>query len=190
MTVRQRTLAVFRISVLVKYSGPFSVSFVTVLFLFWHCWLGIRKSIRPVKIEWWGVGVVLCLEPGADCLHVVQLMPLHPKTPSSLDSFKSGLVLLFWYRLAQVVQEKRPSGVASVDAALSVVCRNFVYFYTGLRAYCVCVMILGFWDNHTWAVDAEMGSDKHHPTHGCSACWCYRPVGTSDRWLMVTLFVG
>jgi len=19
----------------------------------WHCWLGVRKSIRPVKIEWW-----------------------------------------------------------------------------------------------------------------------------------------
>jgi len=27
-----------------------------------HCWLGVRKSIRPVKIEWWGVGVVVCLE--------------------------------------------------------------------------------------------------------------------------------
>jgi len=27
-----------------------------------HCWLGIRKSIRPVKIELWGVGVVICLK--------------------------------------------------------------------------------------------------------------------------------
>ena len=25
--------------------------------------------------------VVICLERGADCLHMVQLMPLHPKTP-------------------------------------------------------------------------------------------------------------
>ena len=24
----------------------------------WHCWLGVRKSIRPIKIEWWGAGVV------------------------------------------------------------------------------------------------------------------------------------
>ena len=31
-----------------------------------------------------GVGVVICLERGADCLHMVQLMPLYPKTPSSL----------------------------------------------------------------------------------------------------------
>ena len=32
--------------------------------------------------------------------------PLHPKTPSSLDSFKSRLVLPFWYRCSQVVLEK------------------------------------------------------------------------------------
>jgi len=27
------------------------------------------------KLEWWGAGVVICLERGAD-LHMVQLMPL------------------------------------------------------------------------------------------------------------------
>jgi len=52
--------------------------------------------------------MVICLERGADYLHVVQLMPLHPNTPSSLASFKSRLVLPFWYRLTQVVLEKRP----------------------------------------------------------------------------------
>jgi len=45
---------------------------------------GLRKSMQPAKIEWWGVGAVICLQRGADCLHIVQLMPLHPKTPSSL----------------------------------------------------------------------------------------------------------
>jgi len=39
---------------------------------------------------------------------MVQLMPLHPKTPSSLASFKSRLVLFVWYWLTQVVVEKRP----------------------------------------------------------------------------------
>ena len=39
---------------------------------------------------------------------IVQLMSLHSKTPSSLASFKSRLVLPFWYRLTQVVLEKRP----------------------------------------------------------------------------------
>jgi len=37
--------------------------------------LGGRKSIRPVKTEWLGAGVVICLERGAD-LHMAQLMPL------------------------------------------------------------------------------------------------------------------
>ena len=34
-------------------------------------------------------------------------LPLRPKTPSSFASFKSRLVLLFWYRLTRVVLEKR-----------------------------------------------------------------------------------
>ena len=44
--------------------------------LLWRCWLGGRKSIRPVKNpEWWGAGVVICLERSAD-LHMAQLMSL------------------------------------------------------------------------------------------------------------------
>jgi len=58
--------------------------------------------------------VVICLERGANCLHMVQLMPLHPQTPSSLASFESRLVLPFWYRLTQVVLEKRPLNRYSV----------------------------------------------------------------------------
>ena len=34
-----------------------------------------RKGIRPVKTEWWGSGVVVCLVRCAD-LHTAQLMPL------------------------------------------------------------------------------------------------------------------
>jgi len=58
--------------------------------------------------------VVNYLERGVDCLHMVQPMPLHPKTPSSPASFKSRLVLPFWYRLTQVVLEKRPLNGCSV----------------------------------------------------------------------------
>ena len=32
----------------------------------WRCWLGITKSVRLAKNEWWGVGVVICLERSAD----------------------------------------------------------------------------------------------------------------------------
>jgi len=79
-----------------------------VSLVLWRCSFGIRKSIWPVKGEWWGIGVVICLERGADCLHLVDLMPLHPKTLSPLASFKSRLVLPFWYQLTQVVLKKRP----------------------------------------------------------------------------------
>jgi len=34
--------------------------------------LGGRKGIRSVKTEWWGAGMVICLEQGAD-LHMAQL---------------------------------------------------------------------------------------------------------------------
>ena len=41
-------------------------------------------------------------------MYMVQLMPVHPKTPSCLASFKSRLVLPFWCWLTQVVLKKRP----------------------------------------------------------------------------------
>ena len=53
------------------------------------------------NFEWWGTGMVICLEQDAD-LHMAQLMPL------SLASVKSILVLPFWYRLTRVVPEKGP----------------------------------------------------------------------------------
>jgi len=68
----------------------------------WRCWLGDMKGIPPVKTEWWGAGVVICLERGADlhilpswchcysltvsCLGKIQigftfLVPAHPGSP-------------------------------------------------------------------------------------------------------------
>ena len=44
-----------------------------ILPVFWHCWLGIRKKMQPVKIEWWGVHMDICVKQGADCLHMVLL---------------------------------------------------------------------------------------------------------------------
>ena len=61
-------------------------------FVLSHCWLGDRKGIQPVnKTEWWGVGgvgVVICLERGAD-LHMAQLMPL-PLTVSCFSKIQIG----------------------------------------------------------------------------------------------------
>jgi len=54
----------------------------------WRCWLGSRKGIRPVKTEWWGAGMVIGLERGAD-LHMAQLMPL-PLTVSCSSKIQIG----------------------------------------------------------------------------------------------------
>ena len=55
--------------------GLFIIIIIILPSVLWRCWLGGRKGIRPVKTEWWGAGVVICLEQSAD-LHVAQLMPL------------------------------------------------------------------------------------------------------------------
>jgi len=60
----------------------------------WHCWLGVRESIRPVKIEWWG----------ANDLHMVQLMSLPPHclllhwNPHWFNLSVAGLPRLSWKR--------------------------------------------------------------------------------------------
>jgi len=74
---------------------------------------GKASGLYVKKTECWGAGTVICLERGAD-LHMVQLMPLHPQNSSSVASFKSRLVLPFWYRLKLVVLEKRQLNSSSV----------------------------------------------------------------------------
>ena len=71
----------------------FAVNIATTCSLvLWCCWLGGRKGIRPVKTEWWGAGVVVCLEQGA-VLHMAQLMPL-PLTVSCFSKIQIGFTFL------------------------------------------------------------------------------------------------
>ena len=63
------------------------------------------------KTAWWGAGMVICLERGAD-LHMAQLMPL-PIAVSCFSKIQIGLP--FWYWLTQVVPERGPlNGCACV----------------------------------------------------------------------------
>ena len=80
----------------------------------WRCWLGGRKGIRPVKkTDWWGAGVVICLEWGAD-LHMAQLTPL-PLTVSCFSKIPIGFTFLVLAQLGspgqRVVPEKGPLNV-------------------------------------------------------------------------------
>jgi len=54
-------------------------------------WVAGRASGLE-KTEWWGAGVVLCLERGAD-LHMAQPMPL-PLTASCFSKFQIGFTFL------------------------------------------------------------------------------------------------
>jgi len=53
-----------------------------------------RQEGHPVgkKTEWWGAGMVICLERGAD-LHMAQLMPL-PLTVSFFCKIQTGFTFL------------------------------------------------------------------------------------------------
>jgi len=69
------------------------------------------------KTEWWGAGVVICLERGAD-LHMAQLMPL-PHTVSCFSKIQMGLP--FWYRLTRAVPDNGPlNGCVCVQLKLKV----------------------------------------------------------------------
>ena len=54
--------------------------------------VGRQEWHQPVKTEWWGAGVVICLERGAD-LHIAQLMPL-PLTVSWFSEIQIGCTFL------------------------------------------------------------------------------------------------
>ena len=53
-----------------------------------------RQEVHPAckKTEWWGAGMVICLEQDAD-LHVAQLMPL-PLTVSCFSKIQIGFAFL------------------------------------------------------------------------------------------------
>ena len=77
-----------------------------IVSVLWHCWFGGRKSVRPVKnrvvggvLAWLSVWseVQTCISPSWCHCHSLSLAPV-----------KSRLFLPFWYRLTQVVLERRP----------------------------------------------------------------------------------
>ena len=65
-----------------------------------------QPEVRPAckKTEWWGAGVVVCLERDAD-LHMAHLMPL-PLTVSCFSKIQICLPVGYW--LTRVVLDKGP----------------------------------------------------------------------------------
>ena len=99
----------------------------------WRCWLGGRSGIRPVKTEWWGAGVVICLERGAD-LHTVQLMPL-PLNVSCFSKIQIGFAFLVPAYPASPGQR----AVKRVCVCTRYSIWSHVYACRPIRSFCSCV---------------------------------------------------
>ena len=99
---------------------------------------GSSSSFWSVEIEWLGVGVVVCLERGADCLHMVHLMPLPSQNPiiSCFIYIQTGLP--FWYRLTQAVLEKRMLNDCNSSKRFS------LYFCVSMLLFWFYVSLVGF----------------------------------------------
>jgi len=138
----------------------------------WHCRLGIRKNIET---EWWGVDVVICLEHGTDCLHVVQLMPVHPKACHLLARLNpdwfwlscTGLSRLFW---------KIGSWTGVVAVVVNIVlwsmnCHWSVYGRVNVRAslhFLICVLLYKLFAEFCFRL-----------VESATSLWIFRPAGAS-----------
>ena len=97
-----------------------------------------QKGIRPLKTEWWGTGVVICLERGAD-LHMAQLMPL-PLTVSCSSKIQIGFTFL-------VPAYPDCPGKEAVKWLLLLLCNSLLLEL--LKAVCCKFVEPATWCNHT-----------------------------------------
>ena len=106
-----------------------------------------------------------------------QLMPLHPKTLLSLASFQSRLVLFFWYRLVQVVVEKRllnGNGCSNSSSSSSCCC-------------CCCCCL--WWSNEKYVGAIFVASGVYLTYNLLREAWETRGDHASVRFHCVELFV-
>jgi len=103
--------------------------------LLWHCWLGSRKGIRPVKN--WVVGCWRgCLGWGAG-LHMAQQMPL-PLTISCASKSRLVLpfmVLPFWYLLTRAVPDKFQKSSKTIVCVNDMLYRKMLQLCQSVRSY-------------------------------------------------------
>jgi len=87
------------------------------------------------KTEWWGAGMVICLEQGAD-LHMSQQMPL-PLTVSCFSKIQIGFTFL-------VPAHPGSPGQGAVKWAYVKVKRLFISYYYSLFNIYYCKLLSGF----------------------------------------------
>jgi len=95
---------------------------VIVSFLALTLLVGWQEVHPACKNEWWGAGVAICLERGAD-LHMAQLMPL-PLTVSCFSKIQIGFSFLV--PAHPVSPGKRAVKRVCVSSFLLFFCSNFM----------------------------------------------------------------
>jgi len=162
-----------------------SVTFTNLPSVLWHCWLGVRKSIRPVKTEWWGVGVDICLEKGADCLHIWSSWCLCIlKTHNLLPHLTLQIGFTFLVPPYAGCPKKRPLSGCSTSS-----CNLFTKYPHRKPNMCMCVratqrQILvrrgrrAVWDHWSWRWDEQDTAASRGASvwsarcHAGSVLWC------------------
>ena len=132
-----------------------------------------RQEGHPAckKLEWWGTGVVICLDRDATCI-----WPSWCHCHSmSLASVKSTLISPFWYRMTRVVPEKGPLNVCVCVCVCVCACVR------ACVCACVCVMYLqnrrhrcGKWNwlIIDWLVTPRLAGVLFSPPFVCAfVCW-------------------
>ena len=122
-------------------------------------------------MEWWGAGVVICLERGANDLHMVQLMPLPPHHLLLQQNPE-------WYRPTQVVLEKAVKRlyVCVCTYLLTYLFSNIYVKFLHHSVYQTLFDSLDFWrsylKNKTWTflrhgIEAQLTGSRvaNLPTH-------------------------
>jgi len=138
-SVKSRSVLPFwyQLSRVVPEKGPLNgmcvISCVLTSFhsVLWCCWLGGRKDIWPVKSEWWGTGMVICLKWGADDLHMVQLMP-HQVLDGTKTNGKSFPIYNHWLPL----QQRKHYCATLIKHALFFTC-----YFSSVNLFCYSVQV-------------------------------------------------
>ena len=105
----------------------------------------------PVTIEWWGVGVVICLERGADCLHMIKLMPLPSQNPtiSCLIKTQNGFTCLVLVNPGCPVKRSLNGCLGWVSRAQTTLPIISANFSIGIPTMTVILTITEILDIHT-----------------------------------------
>ena len=140
--------------------------YIILLLVLWYCWFGARKSKLSDEVVVRSKVHIVCL--WSSWCHC------HPQTPSSFATFKSRLILPFWYQFTKILQEKR----------LLNGCSSLIVIIIALWSHPVRLLCVSFWGKFAFNL-------------GCSRSWLtifgvqiYRAVMLLRlRWFSVKLWI-